>query len=242
MVANNQDANVTGHKLDHAGIRILWVRLRRPRLAAGVFSGSLIYILLFFISSLSGRLRFVLSWDAGVLVATVLLIGLRRALPDTMKRIAAQQDAGKWTVLLLTLVAASASLVAIAGEVALIRHAGEFEKMVRISLIIATIVLSWVFIHTIFALHYAHDYYSSKSAGTAKDAVMYKGLAFPGEAMPTYMDFVYFSFTIGMTFQVSDVQITDPALRGLALTHGIISFFYATGILALTINMVGGLI
>ena len=95
---------------------------------------------------------------------------------------------------------------------------------------------------TIFALHYAHDYYSSKSAGTAKDAVMYKGLAFPGEAMPTYMDFVYFSFTIGMTFQVSDVQITDPAMRGLALTHGIISFFYATGILALTINMVAGLI
>ena len=56
------------------------------------------------------------------------------------------------------------------------------------------------------------------------------------------MDFVYFSFTIGMTFQVSDVQITDPAMRGLALTHGILSFFYATGILALTVNMVAGLI
>ena len=233
---------MTGHKPDHAGIRFLWLRLRRPRLAAGVASGALTCIVLFFISSLSGRLQFILSWDTGVLVAMALLSGLRHALPDTMKRIAAQQDAGKWTVLFLTLVAGSASLVAIAGEVPLIRNAGEFEKIVRISLIITTIVLSWAFIHTIFALHYAHDYYSSTSAGAAGSAAMRKGLAFPGEAMPTYMDFVYFSFTIGMTFQVSDIQIADPAMRGLALTHGIISFFYATGILALTINMVAGLI
>ena len=233
---------MTGHRLDHAGIRILWLRLRRPRLAAGVASGVVLYVLLFVFSAVSGRLRFSLSWDAGVLVAMVLLIGLRRALPDTMKRIAAQQDAGKWTVLFLTLVAGSASLVAIAGEVPLIRNAGEFEKIVRISLIIATIVLSWAFIHTIFALHYAHDYYASTPTGTAGGAAVRKGLAFPGEAMPTYMDFAYFSFTIGMTFQVSDIQITDPAMRGLALTHGIISFFYAAGILALTINMVAGLI
>jgi uncharacterized membrane protein len=223
-------------------MRIHWLRLRRPRLTAGVMSGVLLYVLLFAFTSMPGRLRFILSWDAGVLVATALLIGLRRALPDTLRRIAARQDAGKWAVLLLTLVAGSASLVAIAGEVPLIRNAGEFEKIVHISLIIATIVLSWAFIHIIFALHYAHDYYSSRSAGAPDVATLYKGLAFPGEAMPTYLDFVYFSFTIGMTFQVSDVQITDPALRGLALTHGIISFFYATGILALTLNMVAGLI
>ena len=223
-------------------MRILWLRLRRPRLAAGVSSGILVYVLLFVFSSLSGRLRFILSWDTGVLVAMILLIGLRSALPEMMKRIAARQDAGKWTVLLLTLVAGSASLVAIAGEVPLIRNTAELERIARIGLIVATIVLSWMFIHTIFALHYAHDYYSSASGGSGPADVVSKGLAFPGEAPPTYMDFVYFSFTIGMTFQVSDVQITDPAMRGIALTHGIISFFYATGILALTINMVGGLI
>jgi uncharacterized membrane protein len=233
---------VIGRKLDHAGLRVLWLRLRRPRLAVGVTSGVLIYVLLFVFSSMPGRLRFILSWDTGVLVATVLLIGLRRALPDKMRRIAARQDAGKWAVLLLTLVAGCASLVAIAAEVPLVRDAGELEKIMRIGLIIATIVLSWAFIHIIFALHYAHDYYSSASGGTPGRGATNKGLAFPGEAMPTYLDFVYFSFTIGMTFQVSDVQITDPALRGLALTHGIISFFYATGILALTINMVAGLI
>lgn len=223
-------------------MRILWLRLRRPRLAAGVASGILIYALLFAFSPVSGRLRFILSWDAGVLVAMILLVTLRSALPDTMKRIAARQDAGKWTVLLLALIAGSASLVAIAAEVPLIRSAAEIEKIARFGLIIATIVLSWAFIHTIFALHYAHDYYSSASVGLAPADVTSKGLAFPGDAPPTYLDFVYFSFTIGMTFQVSDVQITDPAMRGLALTHGILSFFYATGILALTINMVAGLI
>ena len=228
---------MTGRKLDHAGAGFLWLRLRRPRLAAGVASGILIYGLLYLFTSLSDRLQFILSWDAGVLVATVLLIGLRSALPDTMKRIAAQQDAGKWTVLFLTLVAGSASLVAIAGEVPLIKNAAEFERVLRIGLIIATIVLSWSFIHTIFALHYAHDYYSSTSGGKTSE-----GLQFPGKAMPTYMDFAYFSYTIGMTFQVSDVQITDPAIRGLALTHGIISFFYSTGVLALAINLVASVI
>jgi len=228
---------VTGQKIDHAGVRILWLRLRRPRLAAAVASGALIYLLLFLLSSTPGRLRFILSWDAGVLVAMVLLFGLRNTPPDTMKRIAAQQDAGKWIVLLLTLIAASASLIAIAGEVPLIRNAAEFERVLRISLVAATIVLSWAFIHVIFALHYAHDYYSTTS-GSATTG----GLAFPGSSPPTYLDFVYFSFTIGMTFQVSDVQITDRGFRGLALTHGVISFFYSTGILALTINMVAGLV
>jgi uncharacterized membrane protein len=233
---------LTGRKLDHAGMRILWMRLRRPRLAAGVASGLLLYVFLTTFSPVSGRLRFILSWDAGVLVAMILLVTLRSALPDMMRRIAARQDAGKWTVLLLTLIAGSASLVAIAAEVPLIRSAAEVEKIARIGLIIATIVLSWAFIHVIFALHYAHDYYSSAPDGSATAQVTRRGLAFPGDTLPTYMDFVYFSFTIGMTFQVSDVQITDPAMRGLALTHGILSFFYATGILALTVNMVAGLI
>jgi len=233
---------LTGRKIDHAGVRILWLRLRRPRLAAGFASGILLYVLLLTCSDMPGRLRFILSWDAGVLVAMILLIGLRNTPPDTMIRIAAGQDAGKWAVLFLTLLAASANLVAIAGEVPLIRHAAEFEKMVRISLIVATIVLSWTFIHTIFALHYAHDYYSNSAGGTRGAKATNKGLAFPGPTAPTYLDFVYFSFTIGMTFQVSDVPITDPIMRRLALTHGIISFFYATGILALTINMVAGLI
>jgi uncharacterized membrane protein len=233
---------VSGPKIDHTGVRILWLRVRRPRLATGLAAGILVYALLFLFTGVPGRLRFILAWDAGILVALTLLIGLRTILPETMTRIAARQDAGKWAVLALTLLAASASLVAIAGEVPLVRNAAEWEKILRISLVIATIVLSWTIIHTVFALHYAHDFYASPAGGMTRADATKQGLAFPGPALPTYMDFIYFSFTIGMTFQVSDVQITAPAMRGLALTHGIVSFFYATGILALTINMVGGLI
>src|SRR5258708_19482143 len=104
-------------------MRLLWLRLRRPRLTAGVASGFLIYMLLFAFSSVSGRLRFILSWDAGILVAMALLVTLRSALPDMMKRIAARQDAGKWTVLLLTLIAGSASLVSITPHTPLLLRA-----------------------------------------------------------------------------------------------------------------------
>ncbi len=194
------------------------------------------FLILALLTSMPARLSFVLSWDVGVLVATLLLIRIRGASPDVMKKIAEQQDAGKWMVLFLTLIAASASLVAIAGEVPPIAKADGMEKILRIGLVASTIVLSWAFIHTIFALHYAHDYYSKRKAGRHRD------LVFPGEDTPNYMDFVYFSFTIGMTFQVSDVQIADRAFRGLALMHGIISFFYSTVIVALTINLFAGLI
>ena len=186
-----------------------------------------------------GRLRFILSWDAGVLVAMVLLFGLRNTPPDMLTRIAAGQDAGKWAVLFLTLIAAGANLVAIAGEVPLIRHAAEFEKILRISLIIATIVLSWTFIHTIFALHYAHDYYSSGGSRAAKTTN--KGLAFPGPTAPTYMDFAYFSFTIGMTFQVSDVEISSRRIRHQVLVHSLLAFALNTFVVALAINVIAGL-
>src|SRR4051794_32295647 len=136
---------------DHAGVRILWLRLRRPRLAAGVAAGILAYALLLMLGDTPGRIRFMLAWDVGVFLAMVLLVGLRNTSPETMKRIADRQDAGKWAVLLLTLLAATASLIAIAGEVPFVRSATDIEKLWRIALIVGTIILSWTFIHTIFA-------------------------------------------------------------------------------------------
>ncbi len=221
--------------------RRFWLRLRRPRLFAGTTTGIVVYLLLLFVDSMSGRLRFILAWDIGVMVAlTLMLITLRHASPERMRTIAARQATGKWTVLGLTVVAASASLVVIAAEVPLIKAAAaEFEQVARLALVVVTIVLSWALIHTIFALHYAHDYYLGASG---KEQCVQGGMVFPGSRPPAYGDFVYFSFTIGMTFQVSDVQITDPAVRQLAITQGIVSFFYATGILALTVNRVAGML
>jgi uncharacterized membrane protein len=221
--------------------RRLWLRLRRPRLFAGTATGIVVYLLLLFVGSVPGRLRFILAWDIGVTVALALmLISLRHVTPERMRAIAARQVAGKWTVLGLTVVAASASLVVIAAEVPLIKTAAaQFEQIARLTLIVVTIVLSWAMINTMFALHYAHDYYLGASG---KADCVQGGMVFPGTRPPAYGDFVYFSFTIGMTFQVSDVQITDPAVRALAITQGIISFFYSTGILALTVNLVAGLL
>jgi uncharacterized membrane protein len=235
---------MTSQEAKSAAPRSLWRRLRRPRLFAGTTTGILIYLLLLLVTSVSSRLRFILAWDIGVTVALLaMLFGLRNCSPDRMRAIAARQVTGKWTVLGLTVVAALASLVVIASEVPLIKAAEHFEQIARLTLVIVTIILSWIFINTIFALHYAHDYYLGGSAEGANPSDEGAIIVFPGGGgLPSYGDFVYFSFTIGMTFQVSDTQITDSRLRKLAITHGIISFFYSTGILALTINLVAGLL
>ena len=145
-------------------------------------------------------------------------------------------------MLILALVAATASLVVIAAEMPLVKDAKGLEQVARVMLVIYTIVLSWAFIQTMFALHYAHDYYMEVDLPPAKADSPAERLIFPGERTPTYGDFLYFSFTIGMTFQVSDIQIADAALRRLVLVHGALAFFYSTGILALAINLVAGLI
>ena len=100
-----------------------------------------------------------------------------------------------------------------------------------LTLAVVTIVLSWVLVHTAFALHYAHDFYRGKKPG---------GLQFPSgdaHADADYWDFVYFSFVIGMTAQVSDVGITDKIIRRTATVHGIVSFVFNTALLALMVNI-----
>ena len=97
-----------------------------------------------------------------------------------------------------------------------------------------TILLSWAFIHTIFALHYAHEFYDETDG---------RGMAFPGgDPHPDYWDFVYFSFVIGMTSQVSDVAITSKVIRRTAFAHGVVSFLFNAALLALTVNIAAGAI
>ena len=100
----------------------------------------------------------------------------------------------------------------------------------------ATILLSWAFIHTIFSIHYAHEYYGERRDGKIG------GLKFPGDPQPDYWDFLYFSLVIGMTSQVSDVQVTSKVLRRVFSMHGVLSFFFNLTLLALTVNMVSNLI
>ena len=220
-----------------------WARLRRPRLTSGLVLGLAVYALLLVFTGLSPRVRFIAAWDIGVSFTLVaLFIGLRGSSASAIMGRAIKQDAGKWTVLVLALVAATASLVVIASEMPLVKNAAGLEQAARVLFVIYTIMLSWAFIHTMFAQHYAHDFYMGLDLSKASSVPESLRLVFPGRQLPMYGDFLYFSFTVGMTFQVSDVQITDSEMRRVALLHGITSFFYTTGILALAINLVAGLI
>jgi uncharacterized membrane protein len=117
-------------------------------------------------------------------------------------------------------------------------HLTHHQTAAIYSLGFAAVVLGWLLIHTLFIFRYAHLYYEDRDRDNKSDG----GLAFPGTHEPKDLDFAYFSFVLGMTFQVSDVQITSPRIRALALAHGLVSFGYNTAILALVVNTVAGLL
>ena len=136
---------------------------------------------------------------------------------DYLRRRAATEDEGRFGILILTAAAALTSLGAIVLLLANTRH-GEREPML-LALAIVTILLSWAFIHVIFAVHYANEYYAAQRRKVV-------GMVFPKEDAPDYWDFLYFSFVVGMTSQVSDVAVASKSVRRIVLAHGIVSFLF----------------
>jgi uncharacterized membrane protein len=185
-------------------------------------------------SSLTVPTRGIIGWDVGVAAFLVsVAVMMARADIAHVRRRAAREDEGRLTILTLTVAAACFSLFAIGAELHAAKGLPPVSADWRIGLAAGTVVLSWSFTHVIFALHYAHTYYRGRKAG--------EGLAFPGDQPADYLDFLYFAFVVGMTCQVSDVQVTGRTLRRLTLSHGVVSFFFNTGILALAINLAAGL-
>jgi len=178
--------------------------------------------------------RVLAGWDIGLVVYLALAARFRqRHDVKAIRKRAAEQDEGGFAILVLSIVATFASLVAVVFALVGAKHG---EGSLAIALTVTTIVLSWNFVHTIFAFHYAHEYY-----GRGRDDII-GGLEFPGDKAPDYRDFLYFSLVIGMTSQVSDVQITSKALRRMVSMHGALSFFFNLVVLALTVNVVANLI
>ncbi len=104
---------------------------------------------------------------------------------------------------------------------------------------VAALLLSWLLIHTLFAFHYARLYYFLPEGGDEH----HRGLKFPDEDdEPDYLDFAYYSFVVGMTSQVSDIAVLSRRMRRLTLIHGVLSFIYNIAILAMSINIIGGVI
>ena len=181
--------------------------------------------------------RLLVAWDVGVaLYLSLTHPTILRADIARIRQRAQEQDEGAFAILLLSIVATMASLVAIVFELGGTKQAPHDQAVIQVLLAMATILLSWAFVHTIFAIHYAHEYYGERRDGKIG------GLTFPDDAKPNYWDFLYFSLVIGMTSQVSDVQITSKVIRRVVSMHGVLSFFFNLTILALTVNMISNII
>jgi len=197
----------------------------RPRTFFAIAIGILAYALL--PASLRQVTRALLGWD--IFIAVYLLLVFTMAVRSGLthiKRNAVLQDDGRFLILMVAALGAFASIAAIVFELGASQHSGP-----ALTLATVTIALSWVAVHTIFALHYAHEFYRGAKPG---------GLQFPSgdtHENADYWDFVYFSFVIGMTAQVSDVGITDKTIRRTATAHGIVSFIYNTALVALMVNI-----
>jgi uncharacterized membrane protein len=164
--------------------------------------------------------RLVVSWDLGTLAYLCLawiIIGSANA-PSTR----------------VVLGAACASIVAIGFVVATIHDLAFWPKSWHLTLTIVALISSWLVIHTVFGFHYARRYYRDEKRQSGTKG----GLAFPGGVDPDYMDFAYYSFVVGMTSQVSDVQVTSPAMRRLTLVHSVLAFIFNIAVLALSINII----
>lgn len=186
--------------------------------------------------------RGVMAWDVLVLVfLAVTWTAMLRGGQDRMRYRAAHYDTSDSILLLLCLLAVAASLVAITSMVVGIAAMPPGRKMFRLVVSIITVAGSWLFLHTVLALHYAHHYYWPKRQA-GHPVGHHGGLSFPGEEAPDYADFLYFSFVLGATSQTSDVAISGKPIRRLAMLHGIFSFAYNTVLLALTVNLAASLL
>lgn len=170
-----------------------------------------------------------MSFDLAAVVFLLSIIPLLRADDANMRRHAAQNDANRILVLVVTTIVTTVVLAAIAGELPR-AQAGESYAMAKL---VVTLALTWLFANTVYAMHYAHLYYSECDGGDRQ------GLEFPGKDAPDYLDFIYFSFTLGMTFQTSDVQITGRDIRRISTLHSLAAFVFNLGVIAFTINALG---
>ena len=214
--------------------RLHRVLVVRRRLLVSILCGPVLFMLL--PEAWGVPTRLLASWDMTALIYVAFAFRMmHRSTHETCRAHAALYDENDWVILLLIVASAAASLGAIVAELLAIKS-GRIDPLLGLSIIGATVALSWTFVHTIFALHYANLYYRP-----AKGRVP-GGLEFPGGGEPGYGDFLYYSFVIGCASQTADVNTISPEMRRLSLIHGIVAFAFNTAILALMFNIGAGLI
>jgi uncharacterized membrane protein len=218
---------------------LVWHQDARRRLLLGVASG----VVVFFVTR--GGLRLwsaaIAGWNAFAAVILALDWLIIWTTPQRkIRERAKQEDLSRLLIFIFVVVAACAALFAVGFLIREHKDQSGGHLAVHLLLTLSTVISTWALLNTVYSLRYAHAYYGdSDELGVHLHA---GGLLFPGDRPPNYFDFAYFSFVVGMTCQVSDVQITSRRMRRITLIHSILSFGFNTLILALLINTVSGLL
>ncbi|OTL52036.1 DUF1345 domain-containing protein [Acinetobacter baumannii] len=207
----------------------------RPHFFIALIFGVIVASFLAWLTSWKWSTILLASWNGSISLYLLHVWKLMRSADHSqMQQQAKKQDESKWVIMLIVLLAITMSLVAILVQLSQL-PSGHYEKLGHVALALLTIISAWLFMHTVFALHYAHDFYMALSRNEENG-----GLDFPGTEHPTYPDFLYFSYIIGTSAQTADVSITNKHMRLLNLFHAVLSFGFNTTILAICINVAAG--
>lgn len=222
-------------------IRLSMLRLVRhvraqPRLWAAMALGVVISLLLPGAWSDHVLTRGLIGWNTGAICYLVLAWAMMaRSSTEKMRWRARVEDEGRYTILIVVSVTTVAVLVAIAAQLVLARETHGVTKLAHVALCALTIITTWLFTQTMFALHYAHEHFSHHHNESP-------AFEFPGSDEPDYFDFMYVACIVGTSGQTADVSFSSRRSRRVGLMHCVLAFFFNTTLLALTINMAAGLI
>ena len=179
-------------------------------------------------------LRILAAWNvAGWLYIALLGVMMVRCEVAGIRQQASLEDESRSAILVLTVLASAATMVAVGAQLSGLSKAEGFEGTVLFTLSFSTILVSWFLVHFLFAVYYAHEFHSEARRSGGSGA----GFDFHGQKSPDYLDFLYLSLVIGTTAQTSDIDITSRETRRTVMLHGLLSFFFNTTVIALVVNL-----
>lgn len=219
-----------------------WLYKNR-QLICGLFAGILCYGILTYISLVDklpiyfgSESNYIASWNIALLTYLGMTLYMMVTTPQQqIAKMSKDSYEKKWVMLVLAVLASFNSIVAIIKELGVAKDFEGVQQWLHVGMTMMTILLSWMFIHTLFALYYAHFFYHADHDDD-------RPLDFPHDSKPDYFDFVYFAFGIGVAGQTSDINFTHKILRRMGTAHSMLAFFYNSTVLALLIDMAGNLL
>ena len=184
--------------------------------------------------------RILAGWNAGGwLYLALVAIKMARAEIEGIKRQSTLERESRLVVLVVVIFGSIFTILALFAQLMAIKGEHGIDRTLSISLSVSTIFLSWLLIHTVFALDHANEFHAEGHGGARGQG---GGLKFPDDTTPDYLDFLYFSFVVGTTAQTSDVDVCSRAMRRVVMLHGILSFFFNTAVIALAVNLAAQLV